>query len=461
MENSEAIGNTSQVGLWKTILFTICGIIALDSFIAPTIIGVSCITIWIIAAVVFFIPYGLINAELGSTYPDDGGLYSWVHRAFGEGPAVMSGWFYWVNVSFWMPAVFVAFATWFSYAFAPSANMWVLAAIATAMCWLVVYIGIRGVELSVVVTNIAAIAKVAVLLIFGALGLIYGIQHGFANDFSLASFIPSYDHTTQYITVIIYNFMGFELISSIGSKIDNPGKNIPKMTIMAGIIITALYIFGSLGILAAVPAGEIDTVDGFFYTMEEICSVFGPAQRPMFLIIISIAMLTLVSNMVSWAMGANEVFAAAELDKRSKLLAHRSKKHGTPDALYIIMGVISTLLIILNFALSGDANDIFWTLLSFSMLVFLMTYLFIFPAAYKLRLKDPNTPRPYKIPGGNFGMLICVVLCEFFILLAIFFMFKDAGTGLGLWTLIIGTVLTLLSGFWLYAVGKKKKPENK
>ncbi|MEF9972281.1 MAG: amino acid permease, partial [Oscillospiraceae bacterium] len=182
---------------------------------------------------------------------------------------------------------------------------------------------------------------------------------------------------------------------------------------------------------------------------------------PMFLIIISIAMLTLVSNMVSWAMGANEVFAAAELDKRSKLLAHRSKKHGTPDALYIIMGVISTLLIILNFALSGDANDIFWTLLSFSMLVFLMTYLFIFPAAYKLRLKDPNTPRPYKIPGGNFGMLICVVLCEFFILLAIFFMFKDAGTGLGLWTLIIGTVLTLLSGFWLYAVGKKKKPENK
>ena len=70
----------------------------------------SSITIWIITAIIFFIPYGLISAELGSTYPDDGGIYSWVNRAYGEKTAVMVGWYYWVNVAFWMPAVFIAFA---------------------------------------------------------------------------------------------------------------------------------------------------------------------------------------------------------------------------------------------------------------------------------------------------------------------------------------------------------------
>lgn len=448
---------TKKVSLARTILFTICSILVLDTFVAPAIIGVSSITIWIITAIIFFIPYGLVSAELGAAYPDDGGIYSWVHRAYGEKPAVMVGWYYWVNVAFWMPAVFIAFAYWISYTFFPDASPWLLCGIATLMCWVIVYIGIRGIELSVTVTNIAAIAKVAVLLIFGGLGIAYGIKNGLANDFSLQSFIPSLDNTTQYIAAIVYNLLGFELIGSIGSKIDNPGKTIPKMTVFAGVIITALYVFGTFGVLAAIPAAEVDTVDGFFFALEELCTVFGGAARPAFIIIIVIASLTLVSNMVSWAMGANEVLAASDLDKRSKLLGHRNKKYDTPDGLYIIMGIISTLLLVLNFALSENANEIFWTILSFSFVIFMLPYLFMFPAAITLRNKDPETERPYRVPGGKFGLWFCVILCEACVALSIFFLFKDAGGGLPLWTLIIGTLITTFFGYLLIRAGKNKE----
>ena len=81
--------NNNKVSLTKTVLFTVCSILVLDSFVAPTIIGVSSITIWIISAIFFFLPYGLMSAELGSTYPDDGGIVSWVQRAFGEFWGVM------------------------------------------------------------------------------------------------------------------------------------------------------------------------------------------------------------------------------------------------------------------------------------------------------------------------------------------------------------------------------------
>jgi amino acid transporter len=444
-----------KVSLWKSVLFTICSILVLDTFVAPAIIGVSSITIWVITAVVFFIPYGLISAELGAAYPDDGGIYSWVKRAYGEGPAVITGWYYWVNVAFWMPAVFIAFAAWISYIFFPDASPWLLCAIAVLMCWVVVYIGIRGIELSVTVTTIAAGCKVAVLLIFGFLGIAYGMKNGLANDFSLQSFVPSFDNTTQYITAILYNFLGFELIGSIGSKIHNPGKTIPKMTVLAGVIIMALYVFGTFGILAAIPAAEVDTADGFFFALQELCSVFGPAARPIFVVITVVAALTLVANMVSWSMGANEVLAASELDKRSKLLGHRSKKYDTPSGLFIIMGIISSLLLVLNFGLSENANDVFWTILAFSFVIFLLPYLFMFPAAVKLRKTDPETVRSYKVPGGIGGLTFCVVLCELCVAAAIYFLFKDAGGGLALWTLIIGTLLTTAVGLMLYKSGRK------
>lgn len=446
---------TKQVNLFKSVLFTVCSILVLDTFVAPAIIGVSSITIWIITAIVFFIPYGLISAELGSTYPDDGGIYSWVNRAYGEKTAVMVGWYYWVNVAFWMPAVFIAFAYWMSYTFFPSASPWVLCAIAAAMCWVIVAIGIHGIELSVTVTNIAAICKVTVLLIFGILGVVYAVKNGPANDFSAKSFIPTLGNTTQYIAAIVYNFLGFELIGSIGSKIKDPGKTIPKMTIFAGIIITALYVFGTFGVLAAIPADQIDTADGFFYALQELCTVLGPAQHVFFVIIIVVASLTLVSNMVSWTMGANEVLAASELDKRSKLLGHRNKKYDTPDGLYVIMGILSTFLLILNFSLSGDANDIFWVILSFSFVIFMLPYLFMFPAALKLRKTDSATERPYSVPGGIGGLRFCVILCEFCIALSIFFLFKDAEGAIGLWTLIIGTVLTTFFGWLLIRAGDK------
>jgi amino acid transporter len=202
------------------------------------------------------------------------------------------------------------------------------------------------------------------------------------------------------------------------------------MTILAGIVITALYVFGTFGILAAIPAADVDAADGFFYALQELCSVFGAAARPIFVVVTVIAALTLVRHMVSWSMGANEVLAASELDKRSKLLGHRSKKYDTPDGLFIIMGLISSALLILNFALSGDANDVFWTILAFSFVIFLLPYMFMFPAAVKLRKADPDTERTYKVPGGMFGLILSAALCEICVGASIVFLFKDSGGGL-------------------------------
>jgi amino acid transporter len=445
-----------KVSLWKMVLFTVCGILVLDTFVAPAAIGVSSITIWVLTAILFFIPYGLINAELGAAYPEDGGIFAWVKRAFGDFHATLVGWFYWVNVAFWMPAVFVAFSWWFQLAYAPDMTIFWGAFIAIALCWVVVYIGIRGIELSVLVTNIAAVTKMAVLVIFGILGIIYGVQNGFANDFSIGEFVPSFEDALIFAPAIVYNLLGFELISSIASELDNPGKNIPKMTIMAGILIAGLYIFGTIGVLAATPAASVDPLDGFFYALQELSTVFGSAGPAIFKVIIAFALFTLMANMISWTLGGVEVLDAADLENRSKLLAHKNNKYGTADYSYVLMGVIATLLIVLNFVLSGDANAVFWTILSFSFVVFLLPYLWLFPSFVKLRLNDHEVERPYLVPGGKLGMWASAILGEFFIGLAIILLFTE-GDLLYYGTLIIGTILTTIYGIMLYRRGEPTK----
>ncbi len=452
MENTQ----TKKINLTQTVLFTVASILVLDSFVAPAIIGVSSIPLWIIMAIIFFIPYGLLSAELGASYPDDGGIVSWVGRAFGEFPSVLVGWMYWINVAFWMPAVFTAFSGWLTLGVFPGMSMVVQAIIAVVMCWLVVYIGVRGIDLSVFVSNIMAVLKMAMLLIFGILGVVYAIKHGTANDFtSLKNWIPSWDNTLIYGAVIVYNLMGFELIGSIGSKIENPKHTIPRMTIIAGAAITFFYAFGTFGVLAALPSSEINEVDSFVYALQELCSIFGPAQNVIFTILILLSIVTLVANMITWAMGANESFMAAGLDKRSKLLAHRHKKFDTADNLYYIMGIISTILIILNYALSGDANDIFWTIFSFASIVFLANYLFMFPAAIKLKYTD-DTPREYAVPGGKFGMWVAAILCFLFVGLAIYFLIDWDFTAYPFWMQLIGVIITVFTGWLLYKSGKKK-----
>lgn len=442
-----------KVSLFKMISFTVCGIVVLDTFVAPAAMGVSSITVWLLTAILFFIPYGLINAELGAAYPEDGGIYLWVKRAFGEFQATLVAWFYWVNVAFWMPAVFIAFSWWFSLAYAPDMGIWPLALIAIAMCWVVVYIGIRGADLSITVTNIAAIMKVSVLLVFGLLGIVYAVKNGTANDFSLSAFAIDFSFdTVAYSSAIVYNLLGFELISSIASEVDNPGKNIPKMTILAGILIAALYIIGTFGVLVAIPAETLDPLDGFFYAIEELCTVFGSGQQIAFSVIIGVALLTLIANMISWTLGGVEVLDEAEFTKKTKLLGHRNAKYDTPDYSYILMGVISTILILLNFGLGESANDAFWTILSFSFLVFFLPYLWLFPAAIKLRLTDKATKRPYMVPGGTPGLIVAGTLGFIFIALGcvLLFITGDGFDPLYHGTLIIGTALTTLYGVYLY-----------
>ncbi|HOJ00973.1 MAG TPA: APC family permease [Anaerolineaceae bacterium] len=440
-------------------LFTVCAILVMDTLAPSAAIGPSSISWWLITLVLFFIPYGLITAELGTTYPEQGGLYIWVKKAFGEKWAARTTWLYWINVALWMPSVYILFAGMFAQLFFPEMGLWWQILIGIIMTWITVWIGSITLETSKWVPNIGAIIKALIMVVIGVGAFIYAGKNGVANDLSFGNILPEWGAGLAFLPVIVYNFMGFELMSSASEEMKNPGKDIPRAIIISGALIAAFYLLGTVGILMALPLDGLGLISGIIDTLRVLLGESGIGGALVMVLGVA-ALYSFLANMVTWTMGANRT--ANEAAKEGELPTVFGKEHPvykTPVGAFIITGIVSTAVMVIYGFMAGSAEDLFWTLFAFSSMVFLLPYLVMFPAFLKLRKIDPDVERPYKVPGGKLFITIMSVICEIFILQAVVFFVYVPGEPID-WAyatpVLIGVILTVIVGEVLIAVGKKK-----
>lgn len=436
-------------------LFTVCAILVIDQLAASAAIGPQSVFWWIFTMVFFFIPYGLITAELGSAYPDQGGIYAWVRRAFGARWGGRTAWLWWINVALWQPSVFILFAGIFAALFMPELELWPQIAIAVALTWITVWINIVRLDIGKWVPNLGAIFKVAIMLVIGVGGFVYAANHGVANELTLSSMTPSWGASLAFLPVIVYNFMGFELMSGASAEMKNPARDVPLTIAVSGILIATFYLFATIGILIALPLDEINLVSGIVDTLRVLLGEGGAGGT--FVVLLGLmALYSFLANMVTWTMGANRSAAEAALDGNlPPMFARLHAVHRTPASAAIVTGVVTTVVIVIYGLLAADAEDLFWTLFAFSSIVFLLPYLIMFAAFLRLRVIDPATPRPYRVPGGQGGALVLAILCMLFILQAIVFFIYTPGEFDMTYavSIAIGVVVTVVIGEVLVRLG--------
>lgn len=408
-------------------LFTVCAVLVIDQLAASASIGVQSIFWWVFTLVLFFIPYGLITSEMGSSMPQEGGIYAWVRRAFGPLWAGRTAWLWWVNVAFWMPSVYILFAGILAQLIFPEMSLLVKMAITLGLIWLTVGINVITLEVSKWVPNIGAGFKVVIMLAIGIGGIAYATQHGVANRFSLEAMAPSWGASLAFLPVVLYNFLGFELMSGAGEEMKNPARDVPRSILVSGLLIAFFYIFATLGILLALPAQDIGLIDGLIDTFRRL---FGSstAGTAFVTLLASMALYTLVANMVTWTIGANR--SAAEAANNGDLPAIFAKMHPkfkTPTSSAVIGGVIGTVVLVIYGFLAKSAEDLFWSTFAFSSVVFLLPYFLLFGSFLKLRRTEPDLVRPYKVPGGYPVAVVLSLVCMAFIAQGIIFLIYKPG----------------------------------
>ncbi len=456
--------NTKKLRLVDIVLFNVCGILSVDTIAAGASMGVQGMTWRILGILLFFVPYGLATAELGSTWPKPGGIYVWTREAFGDFWGTMVSWLYWINVIYWMSSMFVTFSAIFLSAFFPglsqSSTTLLQTFIGIALVWTIVYLGRKNITMSDLVTNAGAFIKTILFLLLGVFGILFALRDKLANNFSPANWMITWDSTLAFMPVVVYNFLGFELVSSFSDKLDNPRKNIPKAIWIAGSMIAFLYILSAFGILAIFSANEINIVTGIsdaFRTL--IARTMGQEFLWLYYVLIVVFLLSLYTFVFAWAYGANCVIAETGLDKKVKILGHKHAKHGSPDYAFMTMGIIGSMLIIGNSIGMPNIQQIFWTIFALSSVIFLLPYLLMFPSVLRLRVLHPDKDGPYSIPLGKIGLWTTVFLGEFFILMAvIFFFIPPKGTVNVLryeLSLSVGIFVTLAVGLIIYFKTKR------
>lgn len=427
------------------VLFTVSAILLLDTLTAAASVGPSSVFWWGFLGVIFFIPFAMICAEMGCSYPEQGGIYAWIKNAFGRRWASRATWAYWVNTAVWIPAIFILFAGVFKQMFAPDLSLTAQIGLGLVLTWLAVIVNVVALDIGKWIPNLGAILKVIIFLAITVGAYLYAQDHGMANPLTLESMKPDWGSSLQYIPAIVYGMLGFELVSASSDEMKDPARDVPRAIFISGAIIITLYIMGTIAVLAAIPAGDINLVEGLIDTFKLF---FGgsPAGNSFVLILGICALYTFFSNGVTWSLGCNRAAAeAAQEGELPHIFGYEHPKLGTPVGAAVLMGIVSTFILLLYGFLSGSNEDLFWSLFAFSAVIFLLPYEGMFLAFIRMRLQDPEHPRPYKVPGGIGIARVFAWICFLVLALSIVLFIYVPGEGID-WTVFSGVIVTLAIG---------------
>ena len=452
---------TKKFKLADAILTVICVVFVAEAAAPVASIGNSQFFWWIFMIIAFLLPYGLISSELGTTYIGDGGMYDWIRAAFPKGKtAGRTAWYYWINFPLWMASLavlcpdLIATMTGFQIGLIPSLL------IQLAFVWIVVFISFYPVCDSAWILKGCAIIKVLLAVTMGALGIYGAVTNGVANEYTVSSLLPSFDaNSLSYISVILFNCLGFEVICTFTDSMENPKKQIPKSIIIGGIVIAAIYIFCAFGIGVAIPTDQISSDTGLLDAMMLLTGKTGG----LFIAVMALFfMITLFGNMISWSLGVNNVASyAAENHDLPQVFAKRSAKNDMPVGSAIMNGIVATIVVLIGAFLPN--SNLFWSFFALNLVMFLLSYLPIFPAFLKLRKMDPDRERPFKVPGSSAFQKVLATVPMILIVVSLVFtaipLSFDADTLSATLPITIGSVIFIIIGEIVIATCRKRNKE--
>jgi amino acid transporter len=261
------------MGFWDVLLFNIATVLGPRWIAAAGHNGTSSISLWVIAAVFFFVPGALVINELSSRFPEEGGLYVWSKEAFGDFHGFIAGWTYWIYTVFYFPGLLLASASMSAYIFAGrgselAQDRTFLLAVSLVLLLVAVVLNIIGLNIGKWLQNAGGVGTYVPLLLLAGVALLVYFKHGSMTHFTWANMAPTWNwDTVNFWSQIAFAFTGLELVSSMSEEVRDPRRTLPRAVFGAGALIAFMYIAGTFAILTLVPAADLDPKSGVFHAI--------------------------------------------------------------------------------------------------------------------------------------------------------------------------------------------------
>jgi glutamate:GABA antiporter len=403
--------------------------------VVPSIAANGGVTIWlwIISLLLFFWPQGIAVIELAHRYPGEGGVYLWAKEVFGDFHGFLSGWCYWTNNMLYVPTVMLYFVGVSVYALGPShlglADNKIFASIASlTLLAVLTWFNILGLGIGKWINNLGAIGTFIAAGVLIGLGAI--IWWRFGTTITAADFkIPANPRfVLNSFGVICFGLVGLELASVMGDEIEDPARTLPGAVAWGGVLSGLLYVGATLTLLIAV-GKNVNVLQGIVQAVTHMAGQVGLNFITVpFALMLSLSIAGIGS---AWMGGSARIPFVAGLDSyMPSWLGKVHPRYATPYAALIVQGIVSAILVMLNFAGAG-VQETFQKLLSLAVVLQLVPFLYMFAALVRFAIKEPS-------PRGQYGRVTMFL----------------AGTS-GLLTTILGIALvffpaTQITSLWSY-----------
>jgi amino acid transporter len=395
--------------LWDLVLLNVVGVVGLRWWLTSAgAYGYAALPLWGLACLLFFVPASLAVVDLTTRYPEEGGIYAWTRRAFGEGHGFVSGWCLWTNNMFYFPTVLLFAVGNLVFILGPDrrhleGSAPFMAAVSLALFWLCFWINLRGLHYGRWLHNIGAVGTWIPAAILIGLGAWAVFRFGPATPFGEDGVVPRFDRgTLAFFSLMCFGFSGIEIGSLMGEEIVDPRRSVPRAILLAGGIITTIYMLGTVALLFALPQESIGLLSGVSSAIAAVGERAGLGSiAGIAALLMAVGALGTVS---AWLGGASRIPFAVGLDRHlPEGFGRLHPRHATPHIALLVTALLSTVPLLLSVS-GGSVRDAYLFLAEFTLLVYFVPYLYLFAALFRLSARgEAPGPGVVPVPGGRAG----------------------------------------------------------
>jgi len=405
------------------------GIFRTPSLVAGNASGASTVYVaWILGGVVSLIG-GLVYAELATTYPNAGGDYYYLRRAFGSRLAFLFGWSR-------LSVIQTGSIAGVSYIVGDYASQVVsLGKYSSAMYAAIVIALFTGLNVAGVRQGTRTQNVLTALQILGMLLVILGA-------FTITSPQPATASTGGnsspefglMMVFVLFTYGGWNEAAYVSGELRDVHRNMTRVLVTSILLITTLYVAINWAYMHVL--GFSGVAKSQLVAAEVMKLSFGPAGAQIVTVVIAVAAMTTVNGTVFT--GGRSSYAFGRDFSGFGLLGRWNPRTETPLNGLVVQGAIALALVLLGvYTQKGFAAIVEYTAPVF-WLFFLLTGIGFFV----LRQKDAAHDRPFRVPFYPIPPILFCLTCAY--LLRASLLYTGTGAVVGVAVLIIGAALSLI-----------------
>jgi amino acid transporter len=361
------------------VLFNIAAVIGIRWLAAAAQTGPGSITLWLAAALFFFVPSALAVAGLSEQFPEEGGIYVWTTRGFGEWHGFLCGWCYWLSNLFYFPNLLLAGVAMAGYATGAAESKARIIAISLAILWTGLLANMFGLSVGKWVNNLGGLSTYAAGGLIIALGAAAWLRAGPATAMRLA---PQFTlDSLNFWSQIAFAFGGLELGAVLGGEIHDPRRSVPRAACISGLAIAGFYILGTLALLALLPHSRISILTGLVQAGGAAGERLGLAwlARPLALLVLA----GVAGQLGAWIGGCARIPFAIGLDRHlPRVFTRLHPRWQTPYWSLLTQGAVCTVFL-LALQAGEDLRSAYQLLVDMTVITYFIPFLYLFGASWK------------------------------------------------------------------------------